>query len=247
VHSENWHKMMNHQKPPNFLTLDSLGPNIQIPFRYSSKAKNISIRINHDGPELVLPHSKLWHTKSLDSGHRFLLAKESWIRQKLQNRTEHIIPDKNAIPIFGKIHSIEYIDAYHYKAAIKEDIIQISSSVPKRRDNLIKFLKEMLLEDITDVAEFLSKKHNLHFSKIRITNNKSKWGSCSSQKVISFNWRLIFAPKEIVDYLVVHEMCHIAEMNHSKNFWNLVEKVLPEYKSAKSWLKANGSRLHQYL
>lgn len=238
---------MNDQKIQNFITLDRLGPHIQIPFRYSSKAKNISIRINHDGPELVLPHTKLWHSKSLDSGQRFLLAKESWIRQKLHNRIEYTPSDKNSIPILGKIYSIEYIDAYHYKAEMKEDIIQISSPPLKHGDNLIKFLKEILLEDITDVAEFLSKKHNLHFSKIRITNNKSKWGSCSSQKVISFNWRLIFAPKEIVDYLVVHEMCHIAEMNHSKNFWDLVESILPEYKSAKSWLKLNGGRLHQYI
>ena len=239
--------MMNDQKIQNFITLDRLGDNIQIPFRYSGKAKRISIRINHDGPELILPNTKLWFNKSFDTGHRFLLTKESWIRQKLQNRIEHTSLDNNIIPIWGKTHSIEYTDADHYKVEMDRGFIQISSPPLKHRDNLIKFLKKILLEDILDIATFLSKKHNLHFSKIRITNNKSKWGSCSSKGVIAFNWRLIFAPKEILDYLVVHEMCHIAEMNHSKKFWDLVESILPEYKSAKSWLRVNGSRLHQYI
>jgi predicted metal-dependent hydrolase len=65
--------------------------------------------------------------------------------------------------------------------------------------------------------------------------------------VLSFNWRLVFAPKEILEYLVVHEMCHMIEMNHSMRFWNLVEKLYPDYKVAKLWLKQNGVRLHQYL
>lgn len=239
--------MPKNQEIQNFILLDRLGPDIQIPFRYSAKAKRISIRINHNGPELVLPNAKLWHNKSFDTGHKFLLTKESWIRKKLQSRVKNTPSDNNTIPIFGEMYSIEYIDADKNKVKIKDRIIQVSSSSKNHRDNLIKFLKEALLEEIQDMALFLRKKHNLHFSKIRITNNKSKWGSCSSKKVIAFNWRLIFAPKEILDYLVVHEMCHIAEMNHSKNFWNLVERILPEYKSSKSWLKANGGRLHQYL
>jgi predicted metal-dependent hydrolase len=112
---------------------------------------------------------------------------------------------------------------------------------------LIKFLKELLLEEVIEVTSFLSQKHNLQFSKIRLTNNKTKWGSCNSKGVLSFNWRLVFATKEVLDYLIVHEMSHLTHMNHSKKFWNLVEKIYPNYKTAKLWLKQNGKKLHLYL
>ena len=108
-------------------------------------------------------------------------------------------------------------------------------------------MRDKLLLEVTKLVDFFSAKHDLSFSKIRIMNNKNKWGSCSSKGVLSFNWRLIFAPKEILEYLVVHEMCHIIEMNHSVRFWNLVETLYPNYKLAKLWLKGNGMRLHQYL
>lgn len=72
---------------------------------------------------------------------------------------------------------------------------------------------------------------------IRIKDVKSRWGSCSSKRNLNFNWRLVMAPMEVLDYVVVHELCHLKEMNHSGAFWELVEAVLPEYKKQRKWLK----------
>ena len=72
---------------------------------------------------------------------------------------------------------------------------------------------------------------------------KTRWGSCSSEKNLNFNWKLILAPPEVLDYVVVHELCHLKEMNHSKAFWEEVGKVMPEYETHKLWLKENGWRL----
>lgn len=81
------------------------------------------------------------------------------------------------------------------------------------------------------------------YARIFIKNQKSRWGSCSSARNLNFNWRLIMAPIEVLDYVVVHELCHLKQMNHSEAFWAEVEKVLPDYEERKKWLDENGKWL----
>ena len=83
-----------------------------------------------------------------------------------------------------------------------------------------------------------------NYTSIAIRDQKTRWGSCSGRGTLSFNWRLILAPPEILDYVVVHELCHLTHMNHSKEFWKLVESVIPDYKLKRKWLKENGHTLH---
>ena len=81
------------------------------------------------------------------------------------------------------------------------------------------------------------------YSKITVRDQQSRWGSCSSRGTLSFNYRLIFAPTEVLDYVVVHELCHLTHMNHSKDFWNMVERIMPDYRTHKKWLKEHGHEL----
>jgi len=226
---------------PNSITLGRLGPDIQVQVRCSLRAKRISIKVNHNGAELILPN------KHYEVGYKFLLSKEFWVRKKLQNAIKEEPIDYKKIPIFGEIYSLQHIEANYCKVVVNQESIEIYSNFLQDKSIFIKFLRDKLLLEVTKLVDFFAIKHDLSFSKIRIMNNKNKWGSCSSKGVLSFNWRLVFAPKEILEYLVVHEMCHMIEMNHSMRFWSLVEKFYPDYKLAKLWLKQNGVRLHQYL
>ena len=81
------------------------------------------------------------------------------------------------------------------------------------------------------------------YQQIAIRDQKTRWGSCSSNRTLSFNWKLMLAPPKVLDYVIVHELCHLSHMNHSKDFWKLVETVLPDYKESKKWLKENGQTL----
>lgn len=81
------------------------------------------------------------------------------------------------------------------------------------------------------------------YGRISIREQKTRWGSCSSKGNLNFNWRLIFAPEEVVDYIVVHELAHRKEMNHSRAFYDVVASVLPDYKVQEKWLKENGEKL----
>lgn len=81
------------------------------------------------------------------------------------------------------------------------------------------------------------------YTKITIRDQKTRWGSCSSNGTLSFSFRLMMAPPRVLDYVVVHELCHLTYMNHSKEFWNMVETILPDYKEHRKWLKENGHTL----
>lgn len=82
------------------------------------------------------------------------------------------------------------------------------------------------------------------YGNVTVKNQRKRWGSCSSVRNLNFNRRLIMAPEAVMDYVVVHELCHLRHMNHSKEFWNEVEKILPDYKICKKWLEKNGGLLY---
>ena len=90
---------------------------------------------------------------------------------------------------------------------------------------------------------YYAEKLGVSYGKITLRQQKTRWGSCSSEKNLNFNWKLILAPPEVLDYVVVHELCHLKEMNHSKAFWDEVGKVMPNYETHKLWLKENGWKL----
>jgi len=90
-------------------------------------------------------------------------------------------------------------------------------------------------------------KHSIYFDvapkQVKAKEQKKIWGSCTHDNKLLFNWRLVMAPKWVIDYVVVHEMCHMVHKNHSKDFWDLVEKIYPRFKDAKDWLKENSLAL----
>ena len=84
------------------------------------------------------------------------------------------------------------------------------------------------------------------YSRITMRNQRSRWGSCSSSGALSFNWRLVLAPHDVLDYVVVHEVCHLVELNHGPAFWRLVEKRRPGYVESKQWLDDHGWEILAY-
>ena len=104
-------------------------------------------------------------------------------------------------------------------------------------------LAEEALKVIPERVEYFAKVIGVTYGKITVRNQKTRWGSCSSKGNLNFNCLLMLAPPEVLDYVVVHELCHRKQMNHSKAFWLEVEKVLPNYKEVRKWLKAEGSQM----
>lgn len=93
-------------------------------------------------------------------------------------------------------------------------------------------------------VEYYAEKFGFNYNKIRITSAVTRWGSCSSKKNLNFSYRLILTPKEMVDYVIVHELCHLRQMNHSKKFWKEVGTIMPDYKRREQRLKKNSYKFH---
>ena len=104
-------------------------------------------------------------------------------------------------------------------------------------------LAEEALKVIPERVDYFAKVIGVTYGKITVRNQKTRWGSCSSKGNLNFNCLLMLAPPEVLDYVVVHELCHRKQMNHSKAFWAEVEKVLPDYKEVRKWLKEEGSQM----
>ena len=104
-------------------------------------------------------------------------------------------------------------------------------------------LAERALEKIRERIEFFHPKIGGEYGRVTVRDQRSRWGSCSSKHNLNFNWKLIMAPPQALDYVVIHELCHLHEFNHSQRFWKLVEAQMPEYEFWKKWLKNHGEEL----
>lgn len=132
----------------------------------------------------------------------------------------------------------KHIEMLREKQAEAEDVKKLTAEE-------IKTLAEQALKLISQRVEYFARQVGVTYGRITIRNQKTRWGSCSSKGNLNFNCLLMLAPTEILDYVVVHELCHRKEMNHSKAFWTEVEKVLPDYRQSVQWLKENGNQIMQ--
>ena len=127
----------------------------------------------------------------------------------------------------------KHIEMLREKQAEAEDVKKLTAEE-------IKTLAEQALKLIPQRVEYFARQVGVTYGRITIRNQKTRWGSCSSKGNLNFNCLLMLMPPEVIDYVVVPELCHRKQMNHSKAFWKEVEKILPNYKDSVGWLKKEG-------
>lgn len=140
---------------------------------------------------------------------------------------------------------LKTVERQKEKAKEREALEQEADShlTKEQREGLERRYREAAREYFPKRASFYADMLGVSFERIRIGDQKTKWGSCSGRGTLSFNWRLMLAPPIVLDYVVVHEVCHLLHMNHSKAFWAQVEEVMPDYKQHRKWLRDNGHTL----
>lgn len=132
---------------------------------------------------------------------------------------------------------------------IDEHMLKVQSTIDERSKlekitfEQVKELEDQAVEYIPKRVKYYAEKENFVYNKITIKNLVSRWGSCSTKGNLNFNCLLMLTPDYVIDYIVVHELCHLREMNHSEKFWAEVEKIMPDYQRAELWLKQNGGNL----
>jgi predicted metal-dependent hydrolase len=127
-----------------------------------------------------------------------------------------------------------------------EPLLCVAGAEPQIARRVTDFLKREVKADLEAASRRAAAGLGVTFRRVSIRDPSSRWGSCSTTGVLSYSWRLIFAPPFVLDYLAAHETAHLVEMNHSRAFWRVVECICPNVARAKAWLDAHGADLHRY-
>lgn len=202
--------------------------------------KNLSMKLNSKGELVVYAPTDI----SIEYIEKILNSKEKWITTNI-NKIEKSKINNN----YSKIHFLgnEFTSKIELSnddnIYFQKDILIIKSRnlddtyIENLLSNWYKIQANIIVKDRVNK---LAAKCSLFPTKSIIRNQKTRWGSCNSKKEIRLNWRLILMPYYVMDYIIIHELCHLKYMNHSKDFWSLVEKYDTNYKLAEIWLKENG-------
>lgn len=168
-------------------------------------------------------------------------------REICENRAKHPVEAGSRICIEGRGHVLVLQKSGRTKLEVKDGVCMLSLAEPENEAAVRAALKQTLskraLIRVREVLETYAPRIGVTFGRVAIRDQKSRWGSCSAKGNLNFNWKLIMAPEEALRYVVIHELCHRIEFNHSERFWKLVSAQMPEYEAWKKWLKAHGGEL----
>ena len=219
---------------------------MNIVIKKTKRKKTISIQIKNGLIDVRAPQ----HIAQVEIDS-FIQKKMSWIKKKVDTQNKIITPKRkkflnNEYFLFmGKECKLNITVLKNKKNCIDHSNIQIImkekdiNNKSKVKIALEKTYRKYALKILTEKTMFIASSINVEPEKIKVRSYKGRWGTCSYKKDISFNWKLIMAPEKIIEYVIVHELCHLIHFNHSKNFWESVENILPDYKLRKDWLRTN--------
>jgi predicted metal-dependent hydrolase len=205
-----------------------------------TKRKTLSISIERDGRVIV---KAPYHVsqKKIDA---FILSSQDWIekhvaeqKRKARQSANINVADNETVVLFGEEYSFVF---YNGKSGITGNLIFINSSCDPVSE-FKKVLKPFALEYLEKRVEFYGRNSGLVPESVSISTAEKRWGSCVSNGRIHFTIYLSFCEPELTDYVVVHELCHLKHMNHSPEFWALVESIMPDYRERKKRLRETGN------
>ncbi|MEH7252998.1 SprT family zinc-dependent metalloprotease [Neobacillus niacini] len=209
------------------------------------KRKSMSISINLYGEiEVQAPKGT-----SEESVLQSVEEKWDWIQQKLKEMQARSQGPKKKVYDHGERFLYlgnEYPIQVSQDITIKQDYVlfeegRLQIVVKQLEDEKVKqALKRFYYQKCKSLVERSIQSHQSNFKikprSIRITDNNSNWGTCDFKQQLTFNWKLAMAPQQVIDYVVIHEMCHMVHLNHDRSFWRLVGKIMPNYQEQENWL-----------
>jgi predicted metal-dependent hydrolase len=213
------------------------------------RRKTISLQIS-DKSELVIAAP---HFTPISEINRFVQEKQNWISKAIQKHKEALIKNRAKEYITGE-HFYYLGESYPLEVFFEplenagvvfwgnRFFLNAQEKKDLRKHYFVLWYKKKAREYIGGRVDFYSKMLKLQPGSLKITSAESRWGSCSEDDNLAFSFRLIMAPPLVIDYVIVHELMHIKEKNHSAKFWQLVESVMPQYKLHRRWLKDNNSK-----
>jgi predicted metal-dependent hydrolase len=206
-------------------------------------ARRMVLRLARDGENFSLTVPKRQSQAAIPA---FIEASRLWMQNTLAHRGRANENTSNTVMLRG--HAFAIVRTGKTRGLVNCDTDAKSLAVPgddthwQRR--LIDWLKKQAEVDLRKASTAYAEKIGARFIRITVRDQKSRWGSCTSDGALSYSWRLILAPAFVLDYVAAHEVAHLREMNHGPRFWRLVLTHCPHTRTAKQWLKTHGHTLH---
>ena len=218
-----------------------------IAVRRSSRRRTIEIKVSMDGIRVLCP-IEVTDAAILS----FVKSRRCWIEAKLQivaiSRSTQNQNYNSGCHYFYRGRRIELTEILEPKSSVgcKIGSVTVIKFYGRRSSILVQladWLRQQSEKYLLERTQYFANRMELVPQRIEVKDYKSIWGRCNSRDEIAFDWRIIQAPDDVLDYLVVHELSHLKHFNHSKEFWALVLSILPDYRNSKRWLLQNGSSL----
>ena len=211
-----------------------------------SRRKTVAILIEPDGRLTVRAPLRLSEPRiqAFVESHAAWIAKTLARLQAAPPAPIHHYVDGETFLYLGQAYPLYLVPARHPVLAFDGAAFRLArSSLPKAQEAFVRWYKQQARVYLTERVIAIAGKHTFRYQKIRISSARTRWGSCSSRGTLSFTYRLVMAPAEVLDYVVLHELVHTQIGNHSKTFWNKVGELMPDYRRRLAWLKTNGKFL----
>lgn len=211
-----------------------------LPFTYTlirSKRKTLSIQIKSGGDIFVRVPKRLNDQQIL----QFVSEKSAWVQKHLVNMQSKALQNqipKGYVMFLGEQYKIEYSEEIKSIQIDQNQLIIPAKFKENLSTKLTQWYKKQAKTYITERVMNLANQYDFRFKSIRITSAKTRWGSCTSSNKINFSYRLILLNPAAIDYVIIHELCHTKQHNHSQRFWDLVEAFCPGYKEQERYLKS---------
>ena len=203
-------------------------------------ARGLKLRLNRRG-EVVLS-IPFFYPKRMALA--FIKEHQDWIdKQKSRLKNSLFFSDTQAISILGKSLQIRHFPDAHFATHIEGNELHVSGDSAFLNRRVTDFVRAQTLFYIQQKAPELANRIGQKVNHISLKDTISRWGSCSGKKNLNFCWRLGLAPQFVLDYIIAHEVAHLAEMNHGPRFWNLVSQLTDYRSAAEIWLRRHGSEL----
>jgi predicted metal-dependent hydrolase len=237
-------KLFARPKIPEAVFVRADGRPIRVAVRVSGRARSYRLAIPHRGdPVLTVPAHARWPDAAA-----FLDRQAGWLAARVKRAAPAVrFIDGATVPVRGHDHRIVATGRLRGRVEIGLDEDVPALFVPGLPEHLGRrltdWLKTEALADLEARVAAHTQTLGVRAASIRLRAQATRWGSCSSQGRLNFNWRLILAPPHVLDYVAAHEVAHLLEMNHSPAFWRTVEKALPGMAAGRAWLKAHGNEL----
>jgi predicted metal-dependent hydrolase len=207
-------------------------------WRRSARARRVSLRIDPRASAVVVT---LPARAARSAGLRLLTDHSDWVGSKLAALPPPLgFADGAAIPVCGYIHMVRHVPHGRGGAWIEAGEIHVAGDAAFMSRRVTDLLRAEARRSLSALVGLVSAQTGLRPSKLAIRDTKSRWGSCTADGTVMFNWRLVMAPESVQHYVVVHELAHLRHMNHGSAFWALVETHAPDMQAAIAWLKRNG-------